>query len=219
MAAGDDISDANRCDVSVDILNQHPRAAEVMLSAKLIDVNGNLTGAKTLAPIQAKLQTVEHLERCQFVTLGATRAIRKRAFDDFGPLLTSCPTEDTPLMLRSMLSGGSIVSNVSAVKYRIHPSNLSSPTSLAGIDARSIHSQYEVDLKCAMARGHLAKPEDRAVRRWIKQDVLIRKIRGRRAMRKPLSFSDAVSSLFTRAFSMREKLITVAYSLGYRSVR
>jgi glycosyltransferase involved in cell wall biosynthesis len=125
LAAGDDISYPTRTATSVKLLGMDRSFASVLVSADIIDVKGNITGEALLSHEEACVQDVRDLLDLKAKTLGAARAFRRDVWQSFPPLQPSCPTEDTPMLLRTLIVGKSVLSSNKELAYRRHNSNLS----------------------------------------------------------------------------------------------
>lgn len=206
LAAGDDISLPGRTAASVEMLAAHPKAGEVVFSAQNINDAGEVTGVSALTDKDQLVQDASTLLGWRHKTLGAGRAIRKNVFDAFGPLHPDCPTEDTPFLLRSVLSGGSILSRDIQLQYRHHDSNMSAAAGLQKMNIDAIHDQYRRDL--ATARGAGMLPDDLAGRFdiWMAQDKTIRALRIKLALGQRLGLLERLKVLRLPAFSRRQKL-------------
>ncbi len=206
MAAGDDISYPNRCSISVKLLQNFPKAAEALLSSHLIDANGLVTGIRSNTVDQPRIQQLDDLFKWKHVVFGAARAIRREVFSEFGPLSPSCPTEDTPLLIRSLLVGGSVLSPDVALKYRLHISNLSSAASLKQLSVSAIHKQYLTDL----ARAHDLKLSTIKIKnrfsKWINEDRLTRDLYLKIALNSNIQPKDFLKAIQLPAFDIRTKL-------------
>ena len=66
----------------------------------------------------------------------------------FEPITRKCPTEDTVLVLRSLLVGGFTRMNKNLVSHRKHINNLSSKDGLSKLSNLSIILQYIKDVLC-----------------------------------------------------------------------
>jgi glycosyltransferase involved in cell wall biosynthesis len=208
LAAGDDVSLPDRTKISVDCLQENPSATAVLLSADVIDQTGQVVGERLSfsASHSNDIQTLSHLLRWQHVTFGAARAFRKSTFDSFGPLNPNCPTEDTPLLLRSLICGENILSPKKAVKYRRHGSNLSSVSSLRAMNIDEIYSQYGVDISKAQELGLISESDAHDLMKWIVDDQKIRELRLQFKSGRSLGFKELLRAILHPATGVREKV-------------
>ena len=168
LAAGDDISVPTRVEKSVKLLAEHPDASAVLLSAEIIDQSGESSGQRKLHPGSSglKVQSLDDLLRGKAVTFGASRAIRAGVFRVFGNLNKDCPTEDTPFLLRSLMTGSNILSNEIGIRYRIHEENLSGNKIQKNFPHHRILSQYNNDVDTALSAGLINLDMSKKIGRW-----------------------------------------------------
>lgn len=176
FAAGDDVSLPDRVAASVGIFLRNPSAGAVLLSADVIDERGKVIGQRIInSKSQEIIQDVRQLLSYRQQTFGATRAIRKDLFAVFGPLNEDCPTEDTPLLLRSLMVGGSVISSKKGILYRTHSTNLSAISSLSAMNVDKIHDQYLRDIATAEAAQALCAHTAQRLRNWVASDTIVRR--------------------------------------------
>lgn len=179
IAAGDDISFASRTEDSVRIFSKQPDVTAVLLSAEVINQAGEAMGLKIISRSKAKerIQTLQDLLSWRHATFGATRAIRKEVFTKFGPFQANCPTEDTPLLLRSLICGKNVLSPRKGISYRKHDNNLSGAASLAKMNTDAIYAQYERDISKARMIGQISREDEQKLLGWVLRDKKFRFIR------------------------------------------
>ena len=194
VAAGDDVSLPNRASISIDLLQRHADATAVLLSADVIDQSGQIIGKRLNNAHKAPehTQTILDLLRWKHITFGATRAVRREVFTKFGPLNDRCPTEDTPLLLRSLLLGTNVISQKKSVLYRRHNGNLSGASSMKKMDIKAIYQQYEDDLKTAQRLNLVSDISATQLRKWMPLDHRIRDIRNNISLGEKIHLRDAV---------------------------
>lgn len=208
VAAGDDISLASRTSISVDCLEANPHATAVLLSADVIDDEGQIIGERltgTGKDVKAS-QTVNDLLSWRHVTFGATRAFRRELFTCFGPLNANCPTEDTPLLLRSLMCGSNVLSNQKAVLYRRHDGNLSGAESLKKMNTEYIYQQYRDDINKALALGLIKGDLVQRLNNWLSADHRIRRLRLKLASNDIAKIRDTTFAIRHRSTALREKI-------------
>lgn len=128
FAAGDDVSSSKRTSMLVELWESAGRPSGSLHSAvQVIDASG------------AKLRwlhgrtTFEGLSVAQMVklggkgVLGASHAVTKNIFEQFGPLHPSTMFEDRVLAWRSFLAGRIIYTKCPLVKYRVHGNSMTNP--------------------------------------------------------------------------------------------
>lgn len=219
MAAGDDISLPDRTSLSIDIFNRNPKATAVLLSAHVIDHYGHVVGEKLVSGKKAgeKTQNLGDLLAWRHVTFGAARAFRREVFTSFGPLREDCPTEDTPLLIRSLICGNNILSAKKGLLYRKHENNLSGAASLYKMNIDAVYEQYRYDIEKAEMAGRLNTPVAKMLLRWSPIDRKARDVRLMISRKKRLSFSDYIFVLRHPSFSFKDRFkLTVRQMLAYK---
>lgn len=175
VAAGDDVSYDYRVSEVVKSLALNLGAKFVSFVDDRIDSNGSFTKVNPI-----KRQSVNssfnvsldyYLSGSKVSLSGASRAYKREVFSFFGDLNSQCPTEDTPLLLRSLLLGEGIVLPYAGIKYRSHGGNLSVSSSLAGMNFDAISEQYEKDLIFLLKEGLISKNRFDAVSNWIGENI------------------------------------------------
>lgn len=87
----------------------------------------------------------DYLSLKSIQTFAPGRMIRKEIVADFPPIAKDCPTEDSVLVLRALLSGKLLRINKNVIFYRKHSNNLSSETNLHKMSFNAIIRQYLKD--------------------------------------------------------------------------
>lgn len=219
LAAGDDISLPHRTKVSVNSLLQNSSAAAVLLSADVIDDAGEIIGERLSVKGKSgeKLQTINDLIKWKHTTFGAARALRRDVFTRFGPLNANCPTEDTPLLLRSLMCGPNVLSSLKVIRYRRHGGNLSGIESLMTMNINEIYRQYQDDLTTALTHELIKDKFARRLNIWFCLDEKIRRLRLKLASNEIRSLRDAVFAIRHPAVGKREKIkFLMAYVGSFR---
>lgn len=217
IAAGDDIAHPNRVASSVALLQKYPQANSVILSADLINDDGATIGSKILVKeSEESTLTFNSLLRGEASTFGAARAIRRELFEFFGPFNAACPTEDSTFLLRSLLRGSCVLSRNRGVYYRVHGSNLSSASSLSGMNTHAIYSQYLSDFELASRVTDFGERQARNFYRWLSQDYQLRQLRVRAGLGFGLRFGDFVGAMSLKNFPWRTRLQLVRSFLNRR---
>jgi len=212
VAAGDDVSLPARTSLSVEIFDRNPGATAVLLSADIMDENGRVVGERFIGGSKAdeRSQNIDDLLAWRHVTFGASRAIRREVFTRFGTLREDCPTEDTPLLLRSLICGYNILSPQKGVFYRRHENNLSGTKSLLRMNVGAIYDQYRDDLGKAEAAGFLSKKLAKMLARWITSDRKARDVRLKISSEGRLNISDYILALRHPSISFKDILKVMA---------
>ncbi len=152
LAAGDDISDPERTSKSIAYLVENPDVHMVSMTTQTIDKTGTVTKPAHAGDIRC-LTVDSYFDRRPFHPNGASRTHRRSVLDVFGPLNPSCPTEDTPFLLRAMLLGEVAEIPDMGVSYRRHGKNLSTTDNIARMNLQEILNQYRADIATGQAAG------------------------------------------------------------------
>lgn len=170
IAAGDDISLPARVTRSVDILLANPEAAFVSFTDILIDEHGKyLREGIDKTRETGKVTLEDYILKSQKGFSGASRAFFRELYDLYGPLDSNCPTEDTPLLIRGLITGEGVISPENTIKYRKHPNNLSNFTSIAKMDLDRIRTQHLQDIECAIAKNLLDTQLAEKTKQWVNE--------------------------------------------------
>ncbi|WP_170124768.1 glycosyltransferase [Roseinatronobacter thiooxidans] len=173
VAAGDDISLPDRVSTLVGFWKLNKNFSFIDTGAWRIDAKGELIKSEPHnAPGIVTLES--YLKSAPPGLNGATRGYLRDNQCKFGYLSSSCPTEDTPSILRGLLSGDGLIISRKLVKYRVHSNNLSGIASLRNMRLEGIFAQYRKDLCSAKSRQLLADCEASSVNDWIEKTKLIR---------------------------------------------
>ncbi|SFD95918.1 Glycosyl transferase family 2 [Marinobacter sp. DSM 26671] len=209
LAAGDDVSLPERTAESVELLCKNPTATSVLMSGDVINEDGRVVSEKIISKNKnaESVQCLNDLLSWTHVTFGACRAFRKELFKVFGPLREDCPTEDTPLLLRSLIMGDNILSPKKGVLYRRHDNNLSGVESLISMKIEKIYDQYESDLSKAAELGLLNFSEVKSIRSWMKSDLRARIVSLRSLSGSRLSLSDCFFIFRHPKFDIKQTLL------------
>ena len=216
VAAGDDISLPSRTTISVNLLNENPDATAVLLAADLIDESTDIVGKSLLNKRSSidSIQTIHELLLWRHVTFGATRAIKREVLDTFGPLNSCCPTEDSPLLIRSLMCGSNVVSNRIGVRYRVHCDNLSALSSMRKMNIAAIYQQYKHDLDIAQEAGFISNTLASKLDSWIAVDYRMRLLRLLLPLQSGTKLSD-FKYIICASIGMKERL-KLAFRWLYR---
>lgn len=172
VAAGDDISLSTRVENTVEILNFAPEAMMMSFTDSHIDSDGHFLPS----PQSRTLQDITRVTLNDYISghgpfvSGASRAYKKKMFDAFGPLSPSCPTEDTPSLLRGLMMGDALVCPQPGINYRIHDFNLSRPQSLYSMKLDEIRDQYVRDANIALKEDLISRTTFNYLNAWIKDN-------------------------------------------------
>ncbi len=169
VAAGDDISLPSRVSKTVDLFREHPGASVICFTDIVIDDGGETVSKSAVNPLsESRAVSLEDYisGRVRHLT-GASRGFRKRVYEVFGDLNESCPTEDTPYLLRSLMIGSGVISPEPGIYYRRHAGNLSASSSKHSMSVDEICSQHSLDLKTASLAGFVDQALAVKIQAWI----------------------------------------------------
>lgn len=208
VAAGDDISLPCRVSKTVGLFREYPDASVVCFTDTVIDGSGVTISKSGENPLsESKAVSLEDYISGRVRHLsGASRGFRKRVYEVFGDLNDSCPTEDTPYLLRSLMIGSGVISSEPAIFYRRHSGNLSAGASLHSMSVDEICRQHSHDLKTASVEGFVDQERAVKIQAWI--DRTFR----RRSLAAKLAKSTNKWGLFigsvlpSNDFTLREKM-------------
>lgn len=171
VAAGDDISLQTRTKISVDILNNNPKATFVDLDYLTFKQNDDLPRLSndndhySSNSIQS-FTISDYISNTAPYLCGAARALKARSWLKFGMLLSSCPTEDTPSVFRLLIAGHGLKCSSIGIYRRLHDSNLSSKSSLMKMNLVNIRDQYINDISKAKQLNLISKATVNKLHKW-----------------------------------------------------
>ena len=143
---GDDISMKDHISYSVSKIEEFSNFNMIDFNAKIIDQNGKFV-KDVLLDFESKESSLdEYIKLKKIYSFAPGRIFRKSFIDSFNPISSNCPTEDSVLVLRSLLTGGLLRINRYVVYYRQHSSNISNSTGLSRLSNHAIISQYLKDV-------------------------------------------------------------------------
>ena len=87
----------------------------------------------------------DYLELKPISSFAPGRIFRRQLISGYAPLSLRCPTEDSVLVNRALLSGKLLRLNINVLNYRKHINNISSKKNLKSLSNISIISQYMSD--------------------------------------------------------------------------
>ncbi len=157
LCAGDDVSLPRRVSITRKCFEQNGKLAALSLRQQAIDGSGKYIGKPAEVPSDY-CKVFDYQSYMLGLTKhpsAASRAYRRNVFDIFGPLNKSCPSEDTPMLVRAMLVGRVQEIADIGILYRRHSNNLSNPGSVQTMDLNEIKQQQSKDLGRALESGLL----------------------------------------------------------------
>jgi len=206
LAAGDDISLPQRSELSWKILENNSDCACISFGSNVIRNNEKIlsTPNEIEQITYEKFDVQELIKNYTFHTNGAARTFRKSVFDFFGPLMSDCPTEDSTILLRSLLLGSVLMCNTPLVYHRIHSNNISISDKYH-INYDLIHEQYILDLNKAYKKQKINRNIYIGVKSAINKRLKRRKISSKfmKGRNKAIIFFKSI--LFSNIFTKSEK--------------
>ena len=155
-AAGDDISLPSRVEETVALFEDGISAVSTGSVIFTDDVEGARVEARKIEEKHIQSYDITAYKSDEkFHLNGATRAYRSDVFNVFGAIDSSCPTEDSVFLLRSLLIGDVLTSSENLVLYRWHGNNLSSEVGITKMNFELIYKQYQRDLNLALELGYI----------------------------------------------------------------
>jgi len=216
VASGDDISLPERTTNTVELLTRNPGITFVSFMDIHIDQHGKelFRPRENQADKEIEVSLSDYLSFKPTSFSGASRGFLKEIYDVFGPLRSTCPTEDTPYILRGLFMGNALVSAVPGIKYRKHDHNLSAPTSLPNLPIEEIRDQYLTDTDLAADKGLISEVCKVRVLNWIERNHYRRRIRNEVSSEGFRAAYFFKKILLSSSFSMFEKLVMLRNALS-----
>ena len=170
LAAGDDISIESRVENTIGFYKENPEVVATGSNLQVIDqfsVNNNSKNFQLKE--QAVYDLSYYLSKSYKHLFGCTRSFTRELINAFPALDLSCPTEDTPLLLRAFLLNRKVATlQEIMVKYRIHDNNISSPKNIVLMNVNSIFAQYNKDVKFARDKNYISHKEYGLIKKVLK---------------------------------------------------
>lgn len=154
LAAGDDISLPERVSNTVYYFNKY-HSSGLLFPVIKIDSSGHEYEPRNLGITRIYKLSKEYFTNYSFMINGTGLAIKKQVISDFGFLDNKCPTEDSTLRFRCLLSDGIIFVALPGILYRTHNNNMSSTNNIFKLDSDEIMSQYKRDVQTAYAKRNI----------------------------------------------------------------
>lgn len=173
LAAGDDISEANRTEMCMQKVIENSQLKFVETATQEISDAGQHIRNYRAYKNGHVLTLNSLIKKPATGLIGAARLYHCDVFKKFPPLNQDCPTEDTTSVLRSLIVGNGQYLGFLGVKRRIHASNLSSASSIQEMKLDRIYNQYLADIKHARITKILSNEQSirltKALRDYIKE--------------------------------------------------
>jgi glycosyltransferase involved in cell wall biosynthesis len=155
LNAGDDISKETHVEEAVHWMERFQDAPMIDFKGEVIDRVGKVIRQIELPFEYYRNSLQEYLELKSVSSFGAGRVVRRDFIQAFPPIHGKCPTEDSVLILRSLLKGGSFRVNKALFYYRQHETNLSGTSSLRRLSNEAIIAQYLADVLHVYTKGEI----------------------------------------------------------------
>ena len=178
VAAGDDVSMPDRSLTSVQAYIKDRRVG--CIESACTDFSGDADSARASVTDKGEERVFyieDVLNGAAPKLVGAGRAYIRSRYIGYPPLLTGCPSEDTPALLRSIYGSYGLYLSAPMVLRRIHQDNLSSMKSMASMDFGSLEKQYLLDIESAVAIGVISLGERDSILAGLKGYVFKKKAR------------------------------------------
>lgn len=198
---GDDICKPNHVETALRLMKENPGLMMIDFSADTINGKGEIISASA-SPRPARKYTLEDylaLRSVRFFAPG--RIFDRKLFQEFPGISEHCPTEDSVIVLRSLLRGGFLRVFDSTVQYRRHETNASGSNSIRSISHDAIVSQYLKDITYSFDRGDLSTDAFRKLLKRMNYEVRLRSLKYRRG-----------EGLFAK---IRNKILIKLHTLSY----
>lgn len=224
LAAGDDISLPHRATLDIKILERHNDVSFIESSQRIFfdKDEKNIWAGRDWRRVDGEGSTqsliffslYDYMQGLTPELVGAARTIRRSRFQIYGSLKAECPTEDTPSILRLLISGRGCKHDKISILRRMHGQNLSHPQSLAKMQLDKIFDQYAEDIHQAEKLGFINRDDYKNIKMWarknIKKRVLITELHwGSGGL-----FLRLIRFLFSREFPIKQKFGQIRFLLN-----
>jgi glycosyltransferase involved in cell wall biosynthesis len=147
VLGGDDISKEEHVEIAIECIEDNPDVPMIDFNGQIINSEGKELGIyQKLTFDKRKFSLADYLNLKPISSFAPGRIFKRSLISEFDPISANCPTEDSVLVLRSLLLGGFTRVNKSLVSYRTHDNNLSSSGSLRRVSDIAIIAQYYLDI-------------------------------------------------------------------------
>lgn len=206
LAAGDDIMYPDKIDKAMYVFRNNTDVEAVGGFNTIINVKGDITNCPKSLNSMQEYTIKDHLSKPYHIS---HRVFKRSVFSFFGPLNSSCPTEDTTLLLRSLLLGKAILLKEPLTYYRVHQKGISFGQNMYKLDFKAIYNQYITDIDLAYAKSIISLRTKELLYKkyyaYYKKENLNYKI-GTEERNSNLFFNLLPHLIFSRYFTIREKL-------------
>lgn len=146
ILGGDDISKINHVETAVSMMEENPSVSMIDFNGIIIDQDGRELGTYQKLDYNSKKFTlIDYLNFKPIFSFAPGRIFKRLLITEFNPISDNCPTEDSVLVLRSLLRGGLLRCNKELIFYRKHSTNMSNKKGLTKMSNLAIMAQYYND--------------------------------------------------------------------------
>jgi glycosyltransferase involved in cell wall biosynthesis len=143
---GDDISRSEHVATAMGYVNNFPDIMLFDFNGEIIDENDLFVKKIDIKHKFKRYNLSDYVGMKVVDSLASGRVFNRKLIDIFPPINANCPTEDSVMVLRGLLTGGFLRVDENLIKYRKHSNNMSSTTGLAKMSNLAIISQYIKDM-------------------------------------------------------------------------
>lgn len=176
VAAGDDISAPNRCEIVTAPLRADATISCVSTGEAEMNTDGQIVAQDTPTDPDHRITLQDLVQHGRNSFHGATRGYRRDSLLAFPPLDKTCPTEDSTCKLRCLMVGDEQILSARTVQRRIHASNLSGAASMRKMNLDGILDQYLKDARHALDADYISPQDHRRIRQWASKQIFFRKL-------------------------------------------
>lgn len=173
--AGDDSSLPTHVEKAVTYIRKEPNLAMVDFYAENMDENASLIYTEPLNFAQQQFYLKDYVSLQNIKSFAPGRIFKRGLMTSFEPINKDCPTEDSVLVLRSLLYGGFLRVNEKLVFYRQHATNISK--SLSSLSNQSIINQYIKDVDYLFVQNKITLKEKKILIKRINLELTLRRLR------------------------------------------
>ena len=165
---GDDISSPEHVALAVDAIQASKGAYMVDFDASTINEQGDLIQGRRAVRESFTYNLEDFItDRRKISSFAPGRIIHRDVVDQFPPIASNCPTEDTVFVLRALMLGKLCREPINLIQYRRTESSVSSSVNIAKLSVEGIINQYYMDLEHALANGVLSEVDAQRLGRRI----------------------------------------------------
>lgn len=198
--AADDISNLDHVEKAVETIEKFPNANIIDFSGKIINEKGDFVREIRLEKHLIKHDIEDYLRLNNIHSFAPGRIIRRDMLDYFNRISIKCPTEDSVMVLRSLLLGEHIRVDLPLVSYRIHKNNISNTVGISKISNVAIIIQYLSDIICLYNKNLLSDKQFEILNKRVQMELILRKIK------------------YQNQYKFKTKLIRILLFLFYKKI-